>query len=268
MDTNNSLLSIDHIEGAITTRFAKGVRFFGEKHEMWEIACVINGELEITSETEVFHCRAYEVVIHPAWYFHTSYCESSQIVEVLSVSFYVAEGETIMPRGKHRLNKSEKALIDIIKAKIEKRPDNAITFIAEDKACLQIIHNSVESLFLSIFSRDAKPSNPKEERDAKLFSDIAYYLKQKVDDALNVEQICRDCGIGRTALKMLFTRFAGEGVMKYYNWLRVKRAMELIEQGYQMKTISEIMNFSSQYYFSDFFRRQTGVPPTKYLNHH
>lgn len=257
-------LSINRFEGAFTARFSKGFRFPGESHEMWEIDCVLNGELGITSETEVFHCRAYEMVIHPAGNFHTCYCENSQGVEILTVSFYADEIEPKIPKGKHLLNKNEKMLIDIIKAQIEKAENNSVLFIDEEKASLQIIKNCVESLCLSVFSRDPKSSSPREEQEAKLFSDVAYYLKTKVDDALNVERICRDCGIGRTALKMLFTRFAGEGVMKYYNRLRTKRAIELMEQGNQMKTISEIMNFSSQYYFSDFFRRQTGVPPTKY----
>ncbi len=271
MRTNKKIipqLSIDCFEGAFTTRFSKGFRFPGESHEMWEIDCVLSGELGITSETEVFRCRAYEMVVHPAGNFHTCYCESSQGVEILTVSFYVDESDPMVPKGKHLLNKNEKMLIDIIKAQIEKTDNNSVLFIDEDKASLQIIKNSVESLCLSVYSRDPKSSSPREEQEAKLFSDIAYYLKQKVDDALNVEQICRDCGIGRTALKMLFTRFAGEGVMKYYNRLRTKRAIELIEQGHQMKSISEIMNFSSQYYFSDFFRRQTGIPPTKYSNNH
>ncbi len=267
MRTNKKIipqLSIDCFEGAFTTRFTKGYRFPGESHEMWEIDCVLSGELGITSETEVFHCRSYELVIHPAGNFHTCYCENSQGVEILTVSFYVDGIDPMIPRGKHLLNKNEKMLIDIIKTQIEKTDNNSVLFIDENKTSLQIIKNSVESLCLSIYSRDAKSSSPREEQEAKLFSDIAYYLKQKVDNALNVEQICRDCGIGRTALKMLFTRFAGEGVMKYYNRLRVKRAIELIEEGNQMKTISEIMNFSSQYYFSDFFRRQTGLPPTKH----
>ncbi len=269
MDTNKKIIpqmSINRFEGAFTIRFTKGYRFPGESHDMWEIDCVLSGELEITSEAEAFHCRANEVVIHPARKFHTSYCENPKGAELLIVSFYVDETNQTLPppRGKHLLNKNEKLLIDIIKAQIEKAPNNSVLFIDEDKASLQIIKNCVETLLLSLASRDTQSPVPRQEWDAKLFSDIAYYLKQKVDDALNVEQICRDCGIGRTALKMLFTRFAGEGVMKYYNRLRTKRAIELIEQGHQIKCISEIMNFSSQYYFSDFFRRQTGVPPSKY----
>ncbi len=257
-------LSINRFEGAFTARYTNGYHFPGESHEMWEIDCVLCGELEITSETEIFHCKAHEAVIHPPRNFHTCYCDNPQGVEILTVSFYADGMDQMIPVGKHLLSKKEKLLIDTIKAEIEKTHNNSVFFIEEDKVSLQIIKNSVETLCLSIYSRNAKSLRPREDQKAKLFSDIAYYLKQRVDDNLNVEQICRDCGIGRTALKMLFTRFAGEGVMKYYNRLRTKRAIELIEQGYQMKTISEIMNFSSQYYFSDFFRRQTGVPPTKY----
>ena len=259
------VLTIDRFEGAFTSTFSKGYRFPGESHEMWEIDCVLCGELGITSETDVFHCKSYEAVIHPSGNFHTCYCETSEAVETLTISFYVDGTDRFIPRGKHVLNEYEQMLIDIIKSQIEKTENKSVYFIAEDKASLQIIKNSVESLCLSIYSRVSKATRPRDEQDAKLFSDIAYYLKQNVDNAVNVERICRECGVGRTVLKMLFSRFTGEGVMKYYNRLRIKRAVELIEQGKQMKEVTEIMNFSSQYYFTDFFRRQMGVPPSKYL---
>ena len=98
-----------------------------------------------------------------------------------------------------------------------------------------------------------------------MFSDVATFLEQSVDDALTINDICVKKAIGRSTLKNLFKKYAGWSIMKYYNSLRVKRAVELMREGLNLSEVAEKMNFSSQNYLTDFFRRHTGVPPSRYF---
>mgnify|MGYP003309396164 FL=1 len=56
------------------------------------------------------------------------------------------------------------------------------------------------------------------------------------------------------------------GIMKYYNDLRIERAIRYLESGLNVSAVSEKMNFSSLHYFSYFFKTATGVCPSKYLS--
>ena len=124
--------------------------------------------------------------------------------------------------------------------------------------------NLLEVLFWSLNRRKEESRSPIRDTKASMFSDVVQYLEDNVDAALTVEDICARMAIGRTTLKELFKTYTGAGVMKYYNVLRIRRAMALIGEGRPMSEISEIMNFSSQNYFSSFFKRETGTSPSKY----
>lgn len=89
-------------------------------------------------------------------------------------------------------------------------------------------------------------------------------MKTNVCMPLDMDTICSDCGIGRSALKELFRRYTGLGVIKYYNYLRTRHIVKLLGEGKSMAEISEIMNFSSQNYLSSFFKRETGMTPSEY----
>ena len=59
-------------------------------------------------------------------------------------------------------------------------------------------------------------------------------------------------------------KYAGMGVMKYYNSLRIQKAMELMQNGKNISETSEILNFSSQQYFTEVFKRQCGMTPSEH----
>ena len=94
--------------------------------------------------------------------------------------------------------------------------------------------------------------------------EIAAYMTEHVCENINVEDICVSCGIGRSALKELFRKYTGIGAMKYFNYLRIRHAIKLIGRDFTMAEIAVDMNFSSQNYFSAFFKRETGLTPTQY----
>lgn len=57
----------------------------------------------------------------------------------------------------------------------------------------------------------------------------------------------------------------GESTKKYINTMRLKKAKELLKDtDMSIKQISEILGFTSEYYFSQFFKREEGFPPMEY----
>ena len=128
----------------------------------------------------------------------------------------------------------------------------------------QIIKNLLEALCLSLNRRKSEAVAKSSGEGASRFAEIAQYMKHHVAEALDTDRICAECGIGKSALKELFRRYTGGGAMKYFNYLRIRHIVQLLSRGMTMAEIAREMNFSSQNYLTDFFKRETGMTPSAY----
>lgn len=90
-------------------------------------------------------------------------------------------------------------------------------------------------------------------------------MTDNVDKNLSSEEIAGLCGLGLSNLKRIVNKYSGVGVMQYYNNLRILKAMEMIQaRGKSIQEISETLNFSSQNYFTEVFKRQCNFTPSGY----
>lgn len=261
-----SVLGINNLYTAFVESYDGDFNFPGESHEMWEIGCILSGCAGITSGSEIYECHTGEMILHPPGVFHSAWAMDAGGVQILTVTFTSGSGARYIPSGKFILTAQESAIVsllsEVIGRELNRRQPADVALRPEAE---QMLKNYLEILCLSLHLRRAETASPAQEEKAALFAEIVGYMQQKLDDALRVEEICLRCGIGRTALKELFQRFTGMGVMKYYNHLRLRRIIALMSEGESMQQIAERMHFSSQNYLTDFFRRGTGVPPTRYF---
>ena len=98
--------------------------------------------------------------------------------------------------------------------------------------------------------------------------EVTAFMKDHITENLRAAQICTACGVSRSVLKELFRRYTGGGPMEYFAYLRVRQAMQLMERGLSMADVAAAMNFSSQNYYSAFFKRMTGTTPSAYRSGH
>jgi AraC-like DNA-binding protein len=262
-----SVLDVESVYTAFVESYDKSFNFPGESHDIWEIGVVFSGCVGITSGAEVYECHPGEVIIHPPGVFHTAWAKDESGVRLMTVTFTARGASRYIPAGKFVLTQSERTLASLLGELIEREIGNTypvqVTLRPETE---QTLKNYVEAFCLSLHARRDQTASPDKEERAALFAEIVGYLQAHVDDALSAENICVGCGIGRTALKELFRRYTGTGVMHYYNHLRLRRIIERMSEGEKLRQIAEGMHFSSQNYLTDFFRRQTGVPPSEYFN--
>ena len=81
-----------------------------------------------------------------------------------------------------------------------------------------------------------------------------------------MEEIAAAVHLSVSALKRIFKKYAGMGVHKYFLKLKLKTAIELLENGDSVTEIAKKLNFSSQAYFTNVFKRETGESPSLYRN--
>lgn len=259
------ILSIDRLYTAIVCEYNGDFFSHGESHDMWEMSYILSGAAGITAGTHVYECKQGDAVIIPGGLFHTAWAMNTESVRVMTVSFTGEWLNRFVPSGKFSLTEEEQSIAHILASTLQKicghKLPHEADFRREDE---QIVKNLLELLVLHLnLHRD---ENGKHAAGAigDRFSEIAGYMKSHVCMPLDVDVICSDCGIGRSALKDLFRRYTGSGVIKYYNYLRLRHIIKLLGEGKSMAEISEIMNFSSQNYLSSFFKRETGMTPSQY----
>lgn len=258
-------MSVNRIYTAFVQTYDAAFRFQGESHDMWELGYVMEGRAGVTSGNEVYDCGKGDLVIHPSGVFHNVWAMRGEEVRIMTVSFTGNRLENRVPSGKFTLTPAERILMELLEQEIAAQSEgDGSPEVNFHRDTGHIVKNLLEILCLSLHRRRGESAAPAEGHRAALFSEVVTYMQENTDNALGIGDICAACGVGQTVLKELFRTYTGMGVIKYYNHLRVRRAVALISEGHSMAQIAEIMHFSSQNYFSAFFRRETGVSPGRY----
>lgn len=271
-----SSFSINYIYTAYHARFNRDFRFSGETHSFWELDCVTDGKLGFTSGEHIYECSPYELVIHEPDIFHTSWAADNKNASLLFISFDGKYADRKIPCGKFTLNDEERFYVDMLSSLIPSIFDNTENFYAKQMTfrkdlsagTMQKFKNLLELLILSLSGRNSntsfEDSDPALKKQTELFSAIVRYMNDNICEPLDTQSICTEAGLSGSTLKKLFNKFTGGGVMEYYRSLRTNHAISLLSSGMSMAEISRTMNFSSQNYFSGFFKRETGMSPLEY----
>lgn len=81
---------------------------------------------------------------------------------------------------------------------------------------------------------------------------------------LSVPQIAELCNMSQICLQQTFSKYAGMGIIKYFNRLKIEKAIKMLQKGSSVQETADALGFSSQNYFSTTFKRITGKTPTSY----
>ncbi|MBE6787827.1 MAG: helix-turn-helix domain-containing protein, partial [Ruminococcaceae bacterium] len=111
------------------------------------------------------------------------------------------------------------------------------------------------------------------EKDNYLYSvDVPYkikevlnFLQENVYTKLTVRDIANHFGKSESAIKQLFNQYHKNGIIKYFNELKIKEAKSLIRECvYNFTQISEILGFDNPQYFSKVFKSFAKMTPKEY----
>ncbi len=239
--------------------------FEGETHNFWEIVVVLDGEIGITSGSDVFLLKKGQAIIHAPMEFHRLWSEGGSCPKILIFSFEAVN----VPNYSLKLFEIK----DIAEAEgILKDIEASFTFNggwvkkAKDGSLLkaQIALKRLEIFLLDMLSQRPVQKTAVKSCSAKNYNTIVMLLENNIDKNLTVCDVAKMCGMSEINLKKTFSRYAGIGVMQYFNRLKVAEAISLLKNGKSVKEIAAELGFSNQNYFSTVFKRITGYAPTYY----
>lgn len=104
-------------------------------------------------------------------------------------------------------------------------------------------------------------AEPHSEGDERLFL-AKQYIRDNVLRPVTLPEVASYCCISSKQLTRIFSRWEGVTVTEYVRKQRCLYIEKLLyDRSLSMREISEMMNFSSEYYFNALFKRHSGMSP-------
>jgi AraC-like DNA-binding protein len=93
------------------------------------------------------------------------------------------------------------------------------------------------------------------------------YICENLHRMLSCEEVAKHCGLSAKQLNRIFLRCVGMTIFGYTKMVRLQKCEELLlTSGDSIKEISSRLGFQNTYYFSNFFKRNYGIPPAYFRN--
>lgn len=151
------------------------------------------------------------------------------------------------------LNGADKALGSEIQGRLAEIPQyKKISDLLD--FCLEMIDTALTRL-----KKQTKTNNK------EIVSRISAYISEHLADDLTLQMVADHVHVSRNYLCSIFRREFNETFVSYITRLRMNRAMELLREGH-MKTyeVAAAVGYGDYVYFSQVFKKQTGVTTTEY----
>lgn len=213
----------------------------------------IKGNAKFIHENDVVSVKTGDIVFVPAFY---NYTLDSGDESVCVIHFKSSE------RLPERIKKFTPEATDYY----EKRFNELYNIYTKKQIGFE---HEIRSIFYKIIMHIERDivNNKTSGSDLKISHAIDYIHENFTDANLTVARLAKDCNMSETYFRKLFFKNCGTAPLEYINNLRLKYAIELLNSNYYtVNEVAEKCGFSSSYYFSAFVKKETGLPPSKFIN--
>ena len=107
--------------------------------------------------------------------------------------------------------------------------------------------------------------NYPQKKLTKISPALQYLHDHYTDSVVNVDYLSQLCGFSVVHFRRLFREIYNMSPNEYIQQLRLERAKDLLNSGFfTVSEVAEQCGFSNVYYFSRFFKKHAGIPPSDY----
>ena len=284
--TRHSFEKVINVEKIITIFYmelSKSFAYDGERHDFWEMVYIDKGEMICTADKNRFVLKSGEMTFHKPNEFHNQSGNNTVAPNVSIITFECHSRAMRYFEGKiFKLDTEEKNLLSMLfteglscyRLSDETKPllQNLIKLDHSPYGSSQMTKNLLE-VFLIRLCRHTEVLTKKMRRSYLIDGvDIPYpvkeildFLKSNLKNKITLSDIVRHTGKSESTVKSLFALYRSEGIMHYYNSLKIKEARRLIREGnYNISQISDLLHFDNPQYFSKCFKRFSKMTPREY----
>lgn len=234
--------------------FEQNHDFSGERHPFYELVFVSEGTVGITAEEEVYTLSRGQILIHYPEEFHRIWSEFESFPHVRNLSFYAAALPSFGSRVLQLTEEEQAELASICDDTARGLENNDRTLLNETRIRLELWLLELSKNGGEVAVRPTSPS-------ALRYAEIVNVLHAHMREQLSAQEIASLCNISLSALKKIFTRYAGMGVARYFTEMKMRYAAEQLQAGMRVGEVAAALGYFDQNYFSTVFRRVMGAPP-------
>ena len=271
------ILNIERFHSGFEVRYDDSFRFGGEQHDFWEMVYVIDGRLTVSADDRVYELSRGEVIFHRPMEMHNLRVPAGCEAHLFISSFET--GDEIVGYFEHGIFRLSPGQRDELSRLIEYMRSYTVTgeegsayhvlmkHWEDDVYYSQTVAGRLELLLLAMID-DAERVRPVKGGDAELYNRAVQTLEDRICEQVGVPELARSLGVSISKLNKLFSKYAGVGVHSYHLGMKIRLAARLIEEGVSLTEVGERLGFGSRNYFSQSFKRETGLSPSDYRRLH
>lgn len=277
------VIRVDAIITLFYMELSKSFCYGGERHDFWEMVYIDKGEMLCTADKNRFILKSGEMTFHRPNEYHNLSGNNAVAPNISIVTFACESPAMDYFSGKiFRLTGEEKAMLSTLISeglscyRMEDERDPLLQKLHKlDSAPFgssQMTKNLLEA-FLIRLHRHTQVVTKSMRRSYSIdgvevprpVKEILDYLGENVYGKITVADVAKRLGKSESSVKQLFAAYRKDGIIAYYNSLKIREAKRLIREGsYNMTQISDLLHFSNPQYFCRCFKSITHMTPSQY----
>lgn len=265
-------ICIDRLMTFFCKEYEVGYHFKGESHDFWEFVLILGGSAGVYAGEEIFHLTSGQCVLHKPNEFHSIWAEGDEKLElgifsfsgsvpiVLSDKVYYA-GTSICSEFLSLYREAKEIFTYVDNAQSQSIVLSSLKVGMELRA--QSFISGMESLLARAMCR-VLPNERRYSQSAENYLRLISVISQNLTRRMSIPEIAAECNMSVANAKRVFTKYAGCGISVYCNSVKIDEAKKLLASGHTVGETAELLGFEDQSYFSAFFKRLTGMPPSRF----
>lgn len=263
-------INIRSMISAFRCRYKSNYKFEGESHDFWEFNCVLDGHVSVAVDDKVFELHKGQLIFFNPLEFHNMCSTKGTNPDVLIMSFRLSD---VLNFDKRIVTISDRIIEELLELysfgrRIFNFNDICVDSIKEGKETeMQIFANKLEILLLEMIKEDKTVEEQVKTRSAVHYAKIIRVLKENINKSLTIKDIAARTNMSESNVKKVFSMYANQGIMSYFNELKMIEAQKLLKDGLSVCEVSKALGFAEQNYFSNVFKKAMGFSPKNWLKY-
>jgi len=269
------ILRIEEFNTCSLFRGEHPYNFHREFHPFWEMVYVLEGTLRVACQERVYTLKQGDMVFHRPMELHRLWSVEGCSFQVLVVGFHASgpllsrlESTAFVLTEPQQADMNE--LIRRLRQNFPKSRTRFLEHAQEDPqfyaSRLQLFANDLETVLINLLHQPELPLTKAQSlsQSAQLYGRIVEALNGSPDGWITAGEIASQLHCSTSQVNQVFARYSDMGIHKYLLKLKIAAAMQLLNQGCTVNEVSRRLGFSNLNYFSTVFKRETGMPPSRY----
>ncbi len=280
-----NFIKVDTIISAFNRKLDKNYIFEGESHDFWELQFAVKGSVYINTNNDFYRLRQGEITLFKPNQFHIIYCDGQEDAEMCVFAFRCNSvllnllANKIMRASDECVKLLNFACLEAARVyKIVPEPTDGRILIKKNTNVIggeQLLSSYIES-FLILLVRDSKNSTTTTARNEEtirmsqqeyLAESIRDYMEEQVHTQITLSTLAKIFGVSVSLIKTRYKETYNCSPIADFHKLKIAKAKELLAlKNLSIGGIATSLSFENIYYFSNFFKKQTGFSPLEYRN--